>query len=262
MAPANLSIEERAAKAGPPPTWGADSHMAFEPPMDFFLNSPRHAPALFSTMNGTRPRRSLDHFVPPRSIITWDASQILSAANDLRRYFFPLFKYIQKPVSYTDLYHYWDSYDLWHIGAWNLWNVLNHLHSETEKEMPSLIAETRVCIEEWAGTLLQNPACRSKLMAWDPDTDESPLAVFDGEELVDLDGMENFWLPLVETVLKSAQYDLLRNKYVTPALTQPPNALFPQTSFDSNHGYCGTVWSCKFRAILGSNSRRGPKKID
>lgn len=220
--------------------------------MEYFLNFPRHAPALFSTNNGSRPRRSLDQFIGPRAIFPWTASQIFAAATTLRKYCFPLFKYIQKPVSYADLYHYWDAYDLWHMGAYNLWNVLNHLYSETEREMPALIAETRACIEEWAGTLLQNPGCRSKLMAWEPETDESPLSVFDGEELADLDGMENFWLPLVEDVLRSAQYDLLRNKYVPPALTRHPNAPYPETDSDDNHGYSGTVWSCKFGKFPGS----------
>lgn len=246
MAPANPSAEERAAKAGPPPTWGVDNDKKFEPPMEFFLNFPRHAPALFSTNNGMRPRRSLDQFLAPRAIFPWNASQILTAANTLRKYHYPLFKYIQKPASYTDLYHYWDAYDLWHMGAYNLWNVLNYLHSEMEKEMPTLIAETRTCIEGWASTLLQNPACRSKLMAWDPDADESPLSVFEGEELADLDGMENFWLPLVENVLKSAQYDLLRNRYVKPALAVQPSAPRPGAGLSNNHGYSGTVWPCKF----------------
>ncbi|KAK8074937.1 hypothetical protein PG997_009600 [Apiospora hydei] len=185
------------AREGPPSDWDDMKYLAFEPPLEFFTKPPKHLPAYFSTRMGTRPRRDPDVLPTSRDISPWDAAQIKEAADTIRTYCFPIFKHIKQPLSYHDLHSYWDSTDLWEFGVQNLWNVLQHLYWETQRELPDICSEVRVHVEEWVGVLLENLRCRESLLKWDEDEDgDDILGAFQPEDLKDLDGLDMYWLPL------------------------------------------------------------------
>ncbi|KAK7983954.1 hypothetical protein PG989_011356 [Apiospora arundinis] len=132
-----------------------------------------------------------------RNIYPWDRFQIKEVADTIRSYCFPMFKHIPEPKSYHDLHDWWDSTDLWELGVQNLWNVLRYLYWETLRELPDLSAEVRVCVEEWAGVLLEDHKRRAKLVGWNEDEDGYDiLGAFHQEELKDLDGLDMYWLPV------------------------------------------------------------------
>lgn len=234
------------AKGGPLSGRDAKNYLAFEPPMEFFTKAPKHSPAHFSTRMGTMPRRDPDMLPTPRQITPWNAVQIKQAADTIRTYCFPIFKHIRQPVFYHDLHHYWDTADLWDSGAQNLWNVLQLIYWETQRELPEITAEVRVCVEEWAGVLLRSPKRQEKLLKWDEDEDGYDiLGVFQPEELKDLDGLDTYWLSLVRDVLKCARGHIRRGTYSPPALTAHKPSPSSMTEQENSHGFSGSEWSCK-----------------
>ncbi|KAK8061256.1 hypothetical protein PG994_007622 [Apiospora phragmitis] len=232
------------ARAGPPSGWDAKNYLAFEPPMEFFTKPPKNLPAYFSTRMGTRPRRDPDMLPTPRRISPWDAAQIKEAADTIRTYCFPMFKHIEEPQSYYDLHTYWDSTDLWGFGVQNLWNVLQHLYWETQGELPGIIAEVRVYVEEWVGMLLGNLRCRNSLSKWNDDEDGYDiLGAFQPEDLKDLDGLDMYWLPLVRDVLKCARGHIRRGTYEAPRPTPHKPVPSSMADLENNHGFAGSEWS-------------------
>ncbi|KAI0120675.1 hypothetical protein BJ170DRAFT_646365 [Xylariales sp. AK1849] len=191
--------------------------------MGFFANVPHTASAVFSTDNGRRPRRYATDFGQERRIHPWTAAQIQSAVDSIKVNCWELRKLIQKPTSYFELYHYWDGYDLWHMGVQNAWNVLNHMYWETQKEMPGILAEVRAILEEWVGNLVGDPICRQKLFYWNSAKGQAkdPLEVFEGVELIGMQNVDTFYLPLIREVLYETSIALKHGNYVahTPIST-------------------------------------------
>ncbi|KAK7962426.1 uncharacterized protein PG986_003251 [Apiospora aurea] len=247
------------AREGPPSDWDGMNYLSFEPPLEFFTKPPKHLPAYFSTRMGTRPRRDLDMLPTSRDISPWDAAQIKEAADTIRTYCFPIFKHIKKPLSYYDLHSYWDSSDLWEFGVQNLWNVLQHLYWETQRELPDMCSEVRIHVEEWVGVLLENLRCRESLLKWDEDEDgDDILGAFQSEDLKDLDGLDMYWLPLVRDVLKCVRGHLRRGTYNPPRpTTHKPVPSFKE-DLKNNHGFAGSEWSCKSIDKSPTESRHFP----
>lgn len=229
-----------------PPSWEIKKYLASEPHRDFFTNAPKQAPAHFSTRMGTKPRRDPDVLPLYRNIYPWDRVQIKEVADTIRSYCFPMFKHIPEPKSYHDLHDWWDSTDLWELGVQNLWNVLRYLYWETLRELPDLSAEVRVCVEEWAGVLLEDHKRRAKLVGWNEDEDGYDiLGAFHQEELKDLDGLDMYWLPVVRDVLKCARAHIRRGTYNPPHATTHKPVPSSMADLKNNHGFAGTEWSCK-----------------
>ncbi|KAK8122254.1 hypothetical protein PG984_010924 [Apiospora sp. TS-2023a] len=234
----------RNARGGIPSGQDALNYLAFEPPMEFFTKAPKRLPAHFSTRMGARARRDPDMLPSPRKITPWTTAQIKQNADTIRTYCFPIFKHISQPMSYHDLHHYWDTVDLWESGVHNLWNVLNHIYWDTQRELPEITAEVRVCVEEWAGVQLRSPERQERLLKWDEDEDGYDiLGVFQPEELKDLDGLDTFWLSLVRDVLKCARGHIRRGTYSPPYPTAHKPAPSSETKRENNHGFAGSEWS-------------------
>ncbi|KAK7914577.1 hypothetical protein PG985_012280 [Apiospora marii] len=232
------------ARGGLPSGRDAKNYLALEPSMDFFTEAYKHSPAHFSTRMGTRPRRDPDIFPTPRRITQWSHTQIKQAADTIRTYCFPIFKHIRQPVSWDDLHNYWDTSDLWDSGAQNLWNVLQHIYWETQRELPEVTAEVRTCVEEWAGVLLKSPKRQERLLKWEEDEDGYDiLGVFQPEELKDLDGLDMYWLSLVRDVLKCARGHIRRGTYCPPRPTTHKPAPSSTTEMENRHGFAGSEWS-------------------
>ncbi|ORY60541.1 uncharacterized protein BCR38DRAFT_476487 [Pseudomassariella vexata] len=218
------SPESSYAQAGPPRSLAIDAkhYLDGEPPMGFFLNAPSNAHAMFSTKRGKQQKKNLTDIVAPRVIYPWSARQIDEVAHDILACNREFLKYLyrRQPVCYFDLYNYWDTYELWHMGVQNCWNVLNHLHFLAQQETPVLIKKIRGFLEEWLGDMLKDSGLRIRLSIWDSTIGSDPLNdVFEGDEIADLDGLDAWWTPLVNEVIFNAHKQLREGTYVLPVPT-------------------------------------------
>jgi hypothetical protein len=121
-----------------------------EDPDNFCRKIPKDSRALFSTHGGTRPVRSLPDPSPPRVLRT---GLYESHESDVRKKaFFLLRTYpdiaqtiVIPPVSWEDLYHYFDGMDIWTEGAWFLFCVLGDI---TRVNL-TRVAEIEVYCDAW-----------------------------------------------------------------------------------------------------------------
>jgi hypothetical protein len=247
MASYEFPQESTLANAGSPPTWGFQSYLDAEPAMGFFINVPENSLALFSTENGTKPRRNLQHFVPPRHISPWTARQIQDAVDVIKVHCWSVRKSIQLPSTYYDLYHYFDGYDLWHMGVQNCWNILNHLFWETQRELPALVTATRSEIESWADELIRDNRRRQQLYNWDSTSDSDVLRMFKGEELMGLDGLDEWYLPIVRDVLYRVHGTLHHGTYLSPVHETQTNPVPAMITTENKTWVFKQRLKCKYR---------------
>ncbi|KAI6778938.1 uncharacterized protein J7T54_003874 [Emericellopsis cladophorae] len=95
-------------------------------PSSFYTHVPPGSAALFSRNGGRRPFRFMQHFLPERRVFHWSVSQVHSVCKSLARKQWRAVMQVKnkRPDINTQLYDYFDSYDLYHYGAVNLANVL------------------------------------------------------------------------------------------------------------------------------------------
>ncbi|KAI1380030.1 hypothetical protein F4677DRAFT_302269 [Hypoxylon crocopeplum] len=227
MAPTyqNFTLEKAIESAGPPPppqAWGWAHVYEGEPPVDFFYNPPADiAYAAFSTMNGAREFRWVEDPTWIRNIGMWSAAQIQVFCDDLRQRFHDRCRYICHLESYEGLYMYWDAYDIYHLGAQNLWNVINHLWFENEylaneerSNVPMIDAHVR--------NLLTNKDNRNKLSGWNPEVNSDIMTVFNNGELSSLHGLENTDSDILRILLTTQFMNLKRTNSPHPEHASNP----------------------------------------
>ncbi|KAK6066080.1 hypothetical protein SCUP234_12265 [Seiridium cupressi] len=221
MASALVNKEEAVVLAGRPPTWGFGKYTDAEPPMQFFTDAPTTTPAYFSTQYGRKARRFNAGFPPHRRIFAWSAAQIQTAVDHIGEHCWQVRKSIPKPDHYGILHIYWDPFDLWHMGVQNAWNVLNSMYWETQQILPTLLARVRQVIEEWCWGLLSDQARRQRFFYWQPQQNSDFLRVFEGTELVGIQGIDIWYLPLVRDVLAQTHHDLHTGAWQERIASQP-----------------------------------------
>ncbi|KAK3898941.1 hypothetical protein C8A05DRAFT_37455 [Staphylotrichum tortipilum] len=143
-----------------------------KPDMGFYWGMPLQAICLFSAPKPERSFRPLDP--KPRRCFAWDDSQVHTMVGILRErqqnlQACPLIR----PNIWEDLYYYFDTVDMWRMGAWNLWRVLHCMCDEAEGIVvsPPLGHLERDLIEEWAYNWCTHEKNRDSLRRWDETSD-------------------------------------------------------------------------------------------
>lgn len=186
----------------------ADKYLENYLPLDLYTNPPPNARAIFSTVNGQRAVRKLEHAVPQRKIHLWTRDELQSVCNSIRKVFWVFMRRIQQPFSWEDLWCYFDAHDIYHYGALNLWNVINHLHDENKIIFDDMQKEFALHIGQWADDWLLQPGSRKKLQEWDED--KGPIfSMMTNEDLKSLGKIKDDVIPLIANALKSRREILL-----------------------------------------------------
>ncbi|KAI1772755.1 hypothetical protein F4818DRAFT_138683 [Hypoxylon cercidicola] len=223
-----FTLEEAIEAAGPPPppeTYGWTYVYDGEPPISFFTNcNPATALAIFSTKNASKPFRKVDKPTFRRNVVLWSARKIQDFADNIRRDYFGLCKYIRAPVSYDELYTYFDAHDIYYLGAQNLWNVLNHMNFESQLINKELQNEVTPWIEQYVSEVLVDESAQKHLKSFNTEVGGDILSYFGPEHLPDLDGLEMLYHDALRDILMSNCMRLQRGGPVYPQYridTQP-----------------------------------------
>ncbi|KAI1212561.1 uncharacterized protein F4807DRAFT_457357 [Annulohypoxylon truncatum] len=184
---ADFTLDQAIQAAGPAPVpsrFGFQHAHEGEPGPEFFLNiDPRTAHSFFSTNNGERPFRTVENPLAIRPMEYWDAQHIQSYADELRNKFYDRCRYIQPLASFIDLYIYFDAFDIYYLGAQNLWSVIHHMYFENQylayKSGEALVPWIELTVQH----ALFNGANQQKLYAFQPETMNDIMSVFTNGEL-------------------------------------------------------------------------------
>lgn len=135
------------------------------PYMGFYWGMPADSLCLLSE---PKPKRTFGPLDPrPRDGSAWDDSQVQTMVGILRerhervKNTYPLIR----PHTWEDLYYYFDAVDLWHNGAWNLWQALHRMCDEDEGA--PLGQMEKDVIEEWVYAWCTHEKNRERLGRWD-----------------------------------------------------------------------------------------------
>ncbi|KAH9883998.1 hypothetical protein F4778DRAFT_800510 [Xylariomycetidae sp. FL2044] len=218
-----LTREQVLERAGPPPDasrYGYNNFFEAEPPIHFFTQPPAHARAFISTRHSTQPFRTVENPARERPGTYWGASQIQVFADNIRAHFYKDCKQMRWITSYFDLYHYFDAHDIYHHGAQNLVNVINHMTHENQFILPQLLTDALPIIEEWARERLTDSTARERLISWRHWCEPNVLAIFSP---ADTDMDDEFYMELIRNVLKDYQAKLSRGSPIPlPAIAYHP----------------------------------------
>lgn len=161
-------------------------HPSWSIPRTFFFNISSHYPAIFSTLNGTREKRTLDPDSLPAPIARNDlANDVHSKANYLRIHFPTWIMSVRTPGAWADLHHWFDATDLWVEGAPFLYIVLNYIHRQNEEIVRMWEFKTAE-INQWVNSWV---SANEFVVATVPDTQDltTSFSVSENQEYQALD---------------------------------------------------------------------------
>ncbi|KAJ4316525.1 hypothetical protein N0V84_007804 [Fusarium piperis] len=170
-------------------------------PLGFYTQPRPHARAIFSTQNGQRPFRQMQHLLPQRRIHLWSRDEIQSVCNSLRKLYWDHMKSMQQPFCWDNLWEYFDAFDLYHYGALNLWNVVNQLFDENKTIYADIIKEFAVHIGRWADEWLHIKNNVTKLLIWN-ETQGPLLRILSPEDWTDIGDIPDDAVPVLANALK------------------------------------------------------------
>ncbi|RYP53621.1 hypothetical protein DL769_010490 [Monosporascus sp. CRB-8-3] len=216
-----ITKEQAIGAAGAPPYQNNEGDL----PPDFFTwPIPSAYLGIFSTSNGTKPWRPAPKLTRVTRPKIWDAAKIQSFCDEIRTLFWAHSKHLQPLQSYYELYKYFDAHDIFHCGPLNLWNVIHHLISENRMVLEDLKDDVMLHFDSWAANLLKDEDCRNRLRAWNQEVQNDILHCFHQQELVELDGMEIWYLPTIRHVFWTHYVRLLKEPVQpAPDAVQPSN---------------------------------------
>ncbi|KAG6217069.1 hypothetical protein E4U24_007718 [Claviceps purpurea] len=151
---------------GPLDESGSLSYVEEYLPIGFYTNPPSHALAKFSTAHGERQFRKMEHILPRRRIHLWGKDQLQAACNSTRKTYWADMKRMTRPSCWDDLWTYYDAFDLYHYGALNLWNLINHLFDENVLIYDGMERECASHIGQWADEWIGLDQNQRKLKEW------------------------------------------------------------------------------------------------
>jgi hypothetical protein len=154
-------------RRGHPSNGVPDQYLEDNLPLGFYTNPPPDTEAIFSTMKGKREFRTVEHILPARNIHLWTGLEVQSACNSLRQIFWDCMKSMKQPHCWDDLWQYFDAHDLYHYGALNLWNVINHLFDENQLIFLDVSRQQAMLVGQWADRWLMSDENKARLMKWD-----------------------------------------------------------------------------------------------
>lgn len=178
-----------------------DTYIEDNLPVGFYTNSPQNAKAIISTMGGHRPFRKMEHILPRRSLHLWSRDEVQSVCNSIRKTYWDSMKGMVQPYCWDDLWTYFDAFDLYHYGAINLWNVINHLHHENKIIYTDMKKECALHIGQWADGWVTNSDNLAKLESW-IEANGPIILVLGEKDWKALGTLSDDTIPLVSNALK------------------------------------------------------------
>ncbi|KAI5464065.1 hypothetical protein BGZ63DRAFT_451372 [Mariannaea sp. PMI_226] len=171
-------------------------------PVGFYTNYPKtEAKAIFSTRNGARPFRMMQHLLPQRRIHLWSKDEIQSVCNSLRKIYWEHMRDMRPLERWDDLWLWFDASDLYQYGALNLWNVTCTLVDENKILKEDFNKEVAVHICHWTDEWAAKECNRSKLIHWEES--QGPLLTFlDERDWKSLGNIHDDFMPLLSNALK------------------------------------------------------------
>lgn len=131
------------------------------PTMRMYLAMPPDAQCIFSLSDEVKEPRSFPNAIlPDREAVAWTAEELQAEADLLRAKFPDEVQRLVRPTEWEHLYRYFDAHDLWFKGAWNLWNLLEHLCMEND-----------FIVGDWAYKWCTHEEHRHRLRTWDRRVD-------------------------------------------------------------------------------------------
>ncbi|TPX10745.1 uncharacterized protein E0L32_008314 [Thyridium curvatum] len=153
--------------------WMADA------PAELYLNMPPDMAATFSTGMGAEPKKILKDLLPAgRKLVRWSADDMWERARVLRaRWPDAVNGMFNKPQAWADLFQYYDSEDLYFLGALNVWNLVNLIVkinlAMTERELQSKLFQVQNWVEDW----MTWEGNRMMLECWEPTQSQNILVI-------------------------------------------------------------------------------------
>ena len=187
-----------------------------------YYDLPPHAPSVFSTCGGTRPKRVLSEPFPAIVIRSTyptasDDFQIRLRAQSLLREFPRICRQIRKvPNTWHDLYEYFDGVDLFVEGPQFLWYVI---HKIIDHNNSCEVAQYSV-IDEFARQWI---ASHQALVLNEPETKDI-MALFDDLDRANQDGMEQHEIKLLGDRLSHYRARLLSKMAEARYRAMPPSS--------------------------------------
>lgn len=170
-------------------------------PVGFYTNPPPGCMAIFSTGDGEREFRKMEHILPRRRIHLWSKDEMQSACNSIRKTYWHSMKKMAQPYCWDDLWTYFDAFDLFQYGALNLWNVINHLYCENQWIYKDMERECAAEIGQWAEEWTQKEENALKLKEWS-DAQGPIFLILSDEDRKYIGSIHDDMIPLIASALK------------------------------------------------------------
>ncbi|RDL40990.1 uncharacterized protein BP5553_00969 [Venustampulla echinocandica] len=135
---------EQPPLATPAPPSGSYSEM----PMNFY-QVPFSSQAIFSTLNGLLPKRTLEKSLPPPIVRSNFNSDVIQKAEILREKFPTIARSMTTPTKWEDLYQFFDGYDLYADGAVFCFYVISEISRKNQYLAASFANEIFKYAAEW-----------------------------------------------------------------------------------------------------------------
>lgn len=177
-------------------------------PLGFYTNPPDGANAIFSTGSGKRPFRHMYHILPRRKLHLWSKTEIQQNCNSIRKVHWQAMRGMTEPLCWDDLWQYFDAFDLYHQGAINLWNIINHLYAENNIIFNDVMKIWAVELGHWADQWLQVQGNADKLKNWDT-TKGTVIQILDQQDWELLGNLNDAEIPMLSNALKCRRDHLL-----------------------------------------------------
>lgn len=190
----------------PGPRGVAETYLEDYLPVGFYTNPKAGARAIFSTIDGKDPFRSVQHLLPQRRIHLWNKDEIQSVCNSIRAIYWEHMRGMREPKCWDDLWTYFDSWDLYHYGAMNLWNLVNTLFDENKIIFKDIAKETALHVGYWADAWIAREANKIKLAQWNGS---QVIPLLTDEDWKSLGNVHDDTLPVISSALKHRRTLLL-----------------------------------------------------
>ncbi|KAM3484630.1 hypothetical protein MY8738_001949 [Beauveria namnaoensis] len=178
-------------------------------PLGFYTKPPVDAKAIFSTSSGQRPFRHMHHILPRRmKLHLWSKNEIQENCNSIRKAHWDAMQGMTEPLCWDDLWQYFDAFDLYHHGAINLWNIINHLYAENKIIYIDVMKTWALELGRWADQWLQVGGNADKLKSWSNEKG-SVIQILNEQDWDSLGPVEDCKIPMLSNALKHRRDHLL-----------------------------------------------------
>lgn len=192
-----------------------------EAPSHYYINIPNSAAAKFSTRHGMLPKRQFGNWLPSRVIQHWSLQQVHEKSMYLRKHFWRDMLKMSRPARWEDLYEYFDAFDLYHQGVYNLWNVIHYTINGNEYWAGPVFQEEKAVIDDWVEKWMTSSTNVEKLSRWDPSTDILSIMDEYDRRVNGVDGdLETRSVAMLRLALE-AEYNKLKHDYSQGPYVRP-----------------------------------------